>query len=72
MYNDSNGFVPAGAAKGPLQDVVPVSGNPAYLMVAMQGTQLTTSSGGHSTALTHQYENITPHGERDYEKVQLQ
>ena len=56
-----------GAANAPLQDVVPVNDNPAYQMVTLQGTQQ-TSSGSHTTALSNEYENITPH-EEHYENV---
>ena len=59
--------VSTGAAKGPLQDVVSVSDNPAYQMVIIQRinrtdeTQLkeTASIAGHqSTVTSPQYENI--------------
>ena len=54
-----------GAARAPLEDVVPVSDNPAYQMVTtLQRTQQQTSNDG----LTHQYENITQE-EHDYENV---
>ena len=53
-----------GAARAPLEDVVPVSDNPAYQMVTtLQRAQQTSNDG-----LTHQYENITQ-GEHDYENV---
>ena len=54
-----------GAARAPLEDVVPVSDNPAYQMVTTlhaQQTQQTSNDG-----LTHQYENIAQ--EQDYENV---
>ena len=53
-----------GAAGAPLEDVVPVSDNPAYQMVTtLQRAQQTSNDG-----LTHQYENITLE-EHDYENV---
>ena len=54
-----------GAARAPLEDVVPVSDNPTYQMVTtLQRTQQQTSNDG----LTHQYDNITQE-EHDYENV---